>query len=80
MAIRKIMLALTAADRWLDFSLDISRFHQTTKIPPTMDPIIVTQPKGFEQGGPNGEPKQEMFWLLLVAMQGLEVAGNLANK
>ena len=76
----KIMLALTAADGWLDFSLDISQFHQTTNIPPTMAPIIVTQPTGYEQGGPNGEPKQEMFWLLLVAMQGLEVAGNLANK
>ena len=80
MTTRKIMLALTAADGWLDFALDISQFHQTTKIPSTMSPIIVTQPTGYEQGGPNGEPKNEMFWLLLVAMQGLKVASNLANK
>ena len=45
-----------------------------------MAPIIVTQPTGFEQGGPNREPKHDMFWLLLVAMQGLKIAGNLANK
>ena len=80
MTTHKIMLALTAADGWLDFRLDISQFNQTTKIPSTMTPIIVTQPTGYEQGGPNGEPKSEMFWLLHVTMQGLKVASNLANK
>ena len=80
MTTRKIILALTAADDWFEFSFDISQFHQTTEIPSTMAPIIVTQPTGYEQGGPHGEPKNEMFWLLLVAMQGLKIARALANK
>ena len=35
MTTRKIMLALSAAEGWLDFSLDISQFHQTKRIPST---------------------------------------------
>jgi hypothetical protein len=61
-------------------AFDISQFHQTTAIPASMSPIVVTQPIGFEQAGPNGEPKNEMFWQLQVAMQGLKIASNLANK
>jgi hypothetical protein len=80
MTTRKILLGLTASDDWIDYTFDISQFHQTTEIPTDMAPIIVTQPTGYEQMGPNGEPKHEMFWLLLVAMQGLKIASALANK
>ena len=44
-------------------------------------PIIVTQPTGYDQRGPHGElPKNEKFWLLLVAMQVLKIASALANN
>jgi hypothetical protein len=80
MLTRKLLLAVTAADNWHDFSFDISQFHQSTLIPSTVRPIIATQPTGFEERGPNGEPSNEMFWLLRTVMQGTVIAGNLANK
>ena len=70
--------ACTAADGWLLGWLDLS-FHQTTPIAEDAQPIVTTQPRGFEEEGPNGEPASEMFWLLRRQMQGTRIASAAAN-
>ena len=79
MTTTKMMCAITAADGYISFSFDISQFHQTTVIPASSKPIITTQPRGFEEPGPNGEPASEMFWRLKVQMQGTRSASATAN-
>ena len=71
--------AITAADEWIDFEFDIKQFHQSTPIPATATAIITTQPKGFCVRGEHGEPPEEMFWQLLVQMQGTNTASSMAN-
>jgi hypothetical protein len=75
----KIHMALTAADGWHDFFFDIRQFFQNTRIPPHARPIICTQPKGYEEEGPQGQPKEEMFWQLFMQVQGTRTAAAMAN-
>ena len=79
MTTSKMMMCATAFDCWLDFSFDISQFHQQTPVAADARPIITTQPRGFEEEGPNSEPAKEMFWLLVRQMQGTRIASSAAN-
>ena len=62
----KTMIACATSRGFHDFEFDIRQFHQTTPIPAHAKPIICTQPIGHAVEGPNGEPKEQMYWRLLV--------------